>query len=87
MYKRKECESFETTALVNKTHKSNEKLCFYRRKPEHFVRNCLKKKNDEKEKANQVCEDHEQMFLVALTANDHTTYDSIIDFVTNTIRF
>jgi hypothetical protein len=27
--KRKECESFETIALVNKTHKSNEKLCFY----------------------------------------------------------
>jgi hypothetical protein len=45
--KRKECESSETTALVNKTHKSNEKLCFYCKKPGHFVRNCLKKKNDE----------------------------------------
>jgi hypothetical protein len=48
--KRKECESFETTALMNKTHKSNEKLCFYCKKPGHFVRNCLKKKNDKKKK-------------------------------------
>ncbi len=48
MSKRKECESFETTALVNKIHKSNEKLCFYCKKPGHFVKNCLKKKNDEK---------------------------------------
>jgi len=51
--KRKKCESSETTALVNKTHKSNEKLCFYYKKPGHFVRNCLKKKTNEKEKANQ----------------------------------
>jgi hypothetical protein len=42
--KRKKCESSETTALVNKTHKSNEKLCFYCKKPGNFVRNCLKKK-------------------------------------------
>jgi hypothetical protein len=27
--KRKECESSETTTLVNKIHKSNEKFCFY----------------------------------------------------------
>jgi hypothetical protein len=27
--KRKECESFKTTTLMNKTHKSNEKFCFY----------------------------------------------------------
>ncbi len=27
--KRKECQSSETTALVNKTHESNGKLCFY----------------------------------------------------------
>ncbi len=46
--KRKECESSESTTLVNKTHKSNEKLCFYCKKLGHFVRNCLKKKNDEK---------------------------------------
>jgi hypothetical protein len=26
--KRKKCESSKTTALVNKTHKSNDKLCF-----------------------------------------------------------
>jgi hypothetical protein len=77
--KRKECESSETTALVNKTHKPNEKLCFYCKKPRHFVRNCLKKKNDEKEKVNQACEDHEQMFVAALSANDHTTYDWIVD--------
>ncbi len=77
--KRKECESFETTALINKTHKSNENLCFYCKKPRHFVRNCLKKKSDEKEKANQACEDHEQMFVAELSANDHTTYDWIVD--------
>ncbi len=77
--KKKECESFETTALVNKTHKSNEKLCFYCKKPGHFVRNCLKKKNDEKKKTNQTCEDYEQMFVVALSVNDHTTYDWIVD--------
>jgi len=73
--KRKEYESSETTALMNKTHKSNEKLCFYWKKPGHFVKNCLKKKNDEKEKANQTCEDHEQVSVAALSANDHTTYD------------
>ncbi len=33
-----------------------------------------------KKKINQACEDHEQMFVVALSANDHTTYDWIIDF-------
>jgi hypothetical protein len=80
MSKRKECESSETIALLNKTHKSNEKLCFYCKKPRHFVRNCLKKKNDEKEKANQACEDHEQMFVATLSANDHTTYDWIVDW-------
>jgi hypothetical protein len=77
--KRKKCESSETTALVNKTHKSNEKLYFYCKKPRHFVRNCLKRKNDEKEKVNQACEDHKQMFVAALSANDHTTYDWIVD--------
>jgi len=78
--KRKKCESSKTSPLVNKTHKSNEKLCFYYKKPGHFVKNCLKKKNDEKEKVNQVCEDHEQMFIAALSANDHTTYDWIVDY-------
>jgi len=77
--RRKECENFEITALVNKTHKSNEKLCFYYKKLGHFVKNCLKKKNDEKEKVNQVYEDHEQMFVTALSANDHTTYDWIVN--------
>ncbi len=66
--KRKECESSETIALVNKIHKSNEKLCFSCKKPGHFVRNYLKKINDEKKKANQTCEDHEQMFVAALSA-------------------
>jgi len=79
MSKRKECESSETFALVNKTHKSNEKLCFYCKKPRHFVRNCLKKKNDEKKKVNQACKDHKQMFVTTLSANDHTMYDWIID--------
>jgi hypothetical protein len=78
--KRKECQSSETTALVNKTHKSNEKLCFYYKILEHFVRNCLKKKNDGKKNANQACEDHEQVFVAALSANDHTTYDWIVDY-------
>ncbi len=77
--KRKECESSETTALVNKTHKSNEKLCFYCKKLRHFVRNYLKKKSDEKKEVNQACEDHEQMFVAALSANDHTTYDWIVN--------
>jgi len=40
----------------------------------------LKKKNDEKEKTNQACEDHEQMFIGALSANDHTTYDWIVNY-------
>ncbi len=43
------------------------------------MRNCLKKKSDEKEKANQACEYQEQMFVAALGANDHTTYNWIID--------
>ena len=43
------------------------------------MRNCLKKKSDEKEKVNQACEDHEQVFVAALSANDHTTYDWIVD--------
>jgi cyclopropane fatty-acyl-phospholipid synthase-like methyltransferase len=37
-------------------------------------------KNDEKEKTNQACEDHKQIFVAALSANDHTTYDSIVKF-------
>jgi hypothetical protein len=32
-------------------------FAFIVKKPEHFVRNCLKKKSDEKEKANRACED------------------------------
>jgi hypothetical protein len=61
--KRKESESTKNAALFNKIHKANEKLCFYFKKPKHFVRNFLKKKSDEKEKANQACEDQEQMFV------------------------
>ncbi len=33
------------------------KLYFYYEKPGHFVKNCLKKKSDEKEKANRASED------------------------------
>jgi len=54
--KRKESESTKNVVLFNKTPKANEKLCFYYKKLGHFVRNCLKKKSDEKEKANQACE-------------------------------
>jgi hypothetical protein len=50
-------------------------FAFIVKKPRHFVRNCLKKKSDEKEKANQACEDQKQMFVAALGANDHTTCD------------
>jgi hypothetical protein len=35
----------------------------------------LKKRDDEKEKATQACEDQEQMFIAALSVNDHTTYN------------
>jgi hypothetical protein len=48
---RKECENLENVTLVNKTHKGNEKFCFFYKKPSHFAKNFLKKKNDEKEKA------------------------------------
>jgi hypothetical protein len=65
--------------LLNKTHKANKKLCFYYKKLGHFVRNCLKKKNDGKKKVNQACEDQEEMFVATLGANDHMTYDWIID--------
>jgi hypothetical protein len=77
--KRKESENMKNVALLNKTHKANEKLYFYCKKPGHFVRNCLKKNNDEKEKANQACEYQEQMFIDALSANDHMVYHWIID--------
>jgi hypothetical protein len=73
--KRKESESTENSTLLNKTHKANKKLCFYYKKLGHFVKNCLKKKSGEKEKANRACEDQEHMFVVALGANDHTTYN------------
>jgi hypothetical protein len=74
-YPKKKCESTKNFALLNKTHEVNKKLCFYFKKLKHFVKNCLKKKSDENEKTNQACEDQEQMFIVALGANDHTMYD------------
>jgi hypothetical protein len=75
--KRKKNENTENVALLNKIHKANEKLCFYCKKLGHFVRNYFKKKNDEKKKKkkNQACEDQEQMFVVALSADDHMAYD------------
>jgi hypothetical protein len=39
------------------------------------VKNCLKKKSDEKEKVNRTYENQEQMFITTLNANDHTAYD------------
>jgi len=39
----------------------------------------LKKKSDEKEKTNQACDDQEQMFVTALSANDHARNNWIID--------
>ncbi len=44
------------------------------------MKNCLKKKSDEKEKANQACEDQKQMFVTSLSVNDHMVYNWIIDF-------
>ncbi len=44
------------------------------------MRNRLKKKSNEKEKVNQACEDQKQMFVVALSVDDHTTYNWIINF-------
>lgn len=35
---RKECESLENVELVNKTHRGNEKFCFFYRKPGHFAK-------------------------------------------------
>jgi succinate dehydrogenase flavin-adding protein (antitoxin of CptAB toxin-antitoxin module) len=32
-----------------------------------------------KKKTNQACEDHEQVFVTALSANDHNMYDWIVD--------
>ncbi len=79
MSKRKECESSKTTAFVNKTHKPNEKLCFYFKKSEHFVRNYLKKKKKMKKKKLIKLVKITSKFVVALIANDHTMYDWIID--------
>jgi hypothetical protein len=33
------------------------------------------KKSDEKEKANQACDDQKQMFVTALNVNDHARND------------
>jgi hypothetical protein len=52
VFQEKENENIENVALLNKTHKANEKVSYYWKKPKDFVRNCLKKKNDEEEKAN-----------------------------------
>ncbi len=43
------------------------------------MRNCFKKKSDEKKKTNQACEDQEQMFVTALSANDHARNNWIIN--------
>jgi len=80
--KRKENENTKNVALLNKTHKANEKLCFYCKKPRHFMKNCLKKISDEKEKVNQACEDQGKMFVAALGVNDHTMSNWIINFGT-----
>jgi hypothetical protein len=39
----------------------------------------FKKENDEKKKNKPSFEDQEQIFVIALSVNDHTTYDWIID--------
>jgi hypothetical protein len=69
VFKRKESESTESAALLNKTHKVNNNVYFYCKKTKHFGKNCLKKKCGEKEKTKQTCEDQEQMFVPTLNAN------------------
>jgi hypothetical protein len=68
--KEKEKENTKNVTLLNKIQKANEKFYFYCKKPGYFTKNCLKKKNDEKEKVNQASKDQEQMFVAALTTND-----------------
>ncbi len=53
---------------------------FLLQKIETLGKDYLNRKIDEKEKANQACENQEQMFIAALSVNDHTTYNWIIDF-------
>jgi len=53
---------------------------FYYKKTRTLCEKLFEKENDEKEKANQTCEDEEQMFVTMLSANDHMVYDWIIDF-------
>jgi hypothetical protein len=36
--KRNENENMENATLLNKTHKANEKVCFYCKQLRHFVR-------------------------------------------------
>jgi hypothetical protein len=62
-FPKKKSESTKNVTLFTKTHKANEKLCFNYKKPHHFLKNCLKKKSDDKEEVNQACEDQEQMFV------------------------
>jgi len=57
--KKKKNESTKNVTLFNKTHKANEIFYFYCKKTEHFMKNCLKKKSDEKKKTNQACENQE----------------------------
>jgi hypothetical protein len=73
--KRRESENIKNVAFLNKTYKANGKLYFYCKKLGHFLRNCFKKKSDEKEKANQTFEYQEQMLVTAFNANDHMAYD------------
>jgi len=48
-----------------------------------FCEKLFEKKNGWKKKTNQACEDCEQMFVTALSANDHTTYDWIVNYSVN----
>jgi hypothetical protein len=78
--KEKKVKVWKMLHCLTKLIRQTKSFAFIAKNLEHFVRNCLKKKSDEKEKANQACEDQEQMFVATLGANDHTTYDRIIDF-------
>jgi hypothetical protein len=55
--KGKKMKVWKMAHYLTKLIRQLKKLYFYYEKPGHFVKNCLKKKSDEKEKANRASED------------------------------
>ncbi len=81
--KEKKVKVRKMSTLLNKIHKANKKLCFFFKKPKHFVKNYLKKKNDEKEKENQACEDQEQTFVATNESLTKTRISPTSNLATN----